>query len=526
MGAAGGIIGRAMLKVYGVMHRQYPPLDDRLRALFLFALLLTCQVEIFTVIPAQVRHCPPDFFMPPGVLAWLPDTLMDPAWLGKLLWAGRVPLLIVWVMAVIGLGGRTPLVLTAIGFVVYYSISKCCTGTGHGLHLPMYTLIVLALYVRPGRFSADALIARLWPAYPLRPGSSVDMTGAARTLVLVLAVYTLFAGGVSKMWVGGIGWMDGLTLQEYLKWQNHPKGELGRWMLQFVLDHRWLAILLSVWTVALELGSILAIPFRRYRNLVFLNACAFHIGIYLLMFPRYFPQMACYVIVMHWGLLLRGLPGGDAVQPSVRPVDPGTIPMGRRVRTVLLMVAISVPLIVSILVQKEWFPFTHIPMYNQRCTSTQWGPARVEDLRTEEGLVRLSREFDKEPHGQLLLMAFPAQVEVRVVPLGSGPNAPGRDMTDVASRELGNPFLWRTRFGHAVLREMHRYQVRADSLVINDPGSRITACARASMHLLTAGKAIGAAEEVRLVLHLAEGREIQLARAVQPPPAGADHAPR
>ena len=515
MGAIGDIISRSALKMYGFMHRQYPPLDDRVRALFLLALLLTCQEGIFTVIPHQVRQCPPEFFMPPGVLAWLPGSLMDPVWLGKLLWAGRMPLLIVWVMAIIGLGGRLPLVLTTVGFTAFYAISKCCTGTGHGMHLPMYTLIVLTLYVRPGRFSADAFIAQFWRAYPLRLRPSIDMTGAARTMVLVLAVYTLFAGGVSKMWEGGFGWMDGLTLQEYLKWQNNPKGDLGRWMLQFVLDHRWVAVLLSVWTIALEVGSILAIPFRRYRNLVLLNACVFHIGIYLLMFPRYFPQMACYMIVMHWGLLLRGLPGGGAIAPSEQSVGPDTVPEGRRMRSAFLMVAMIVALAVSILVQKEWFPFTHIPMYNQRCTSTQWGSVRVEDLRTEEGLVRLSREFDRKPHGQLLLMTFPAQVEVRTVPIGSGPKESGQDRTDAARKKLGNAFLWRSRIGHAVLREFHRYEVRADTLVIDDPHSRITACTRASVHLLHAAGVLGDTDEVRLVLHLDNGREVLLARDAQ-----------
>lgn len=205
-----------------------------------------------------------------------------------------------WILCAFGFGGRLPQFVTALGFTAVYSMTKCCSGTGHGLHLAMYALITLALFTRPGRYSLDGLIATYWPRYPLRPRPHVDASGFARTVILGLAIYTLFAGGLTKLYVAGFHWLDGETLQIHVEEMNHPKGKIGEWVLGLVLENRWIAAILSTWTILLEVGSIVALFFPRTRNVLIVNAWLFHLGIYLIMLPKYFPQMVVYLLIFHW----------------------------------------------------------------------------------------------------------------------------------------------------------------------------------------------------------------------------------
>lgn len=500
-------------RAYHVLSRQYPPLDDRLRMVFMAALLLTTYDELLSTIPLHLRRCPPELFQAVGAMDLLPTWLKTPDLYAKLTWQGRMPLLTVWCLAIVGLGGRLPIILTAVGFTAFWSMSKCCSGTGHGLHLPMYTLIVLALYTRPGAFSLDAWIARRWPKYPFAPRAHVDATGLARYLILILAVYTLFAGGLSKSMVAGFGWLDGETLQVYLTHMNKPKGAVGQWMLDTVLDHRWLAAILATWTVLLELGSILAVFWRRARVPVLLSAGVFHIGIYLMMYPRYFPQMCVYLIPFHWG----GVVGrvrplfGRLLAPPEHPVP--TLPPGpgHRMRNVAFAGAVITTLVFFIVRQREWYPFTHVPMYSDHLTASHYAGHAVADFDHVAGLQRVSAAYDQGRQGWFFTFWIPERVELRGVAHPTGGAESTTDLTPLFHARLNNWTLWNERIAHAVLTEFHRHPV-VDGVLQRDAtkDDHLSHCLQGALRVLARIDALDGYEQVQLIYHLGGEEEVVL----------------
>lgn len=509
-------------RTYDVLARQYPPLDDRLRMVFYTALLLTTQHEWFESIPLQLRRCPPELFHAVGVMGLLPERWADPEIFQKLLWAGRAPLMVVWTLAIVGLGGRLPMVLTAAGLTIFWSMNKCCSGTGHGLHLAMYTLIVLALYARPGAWSLDAWIARRWARYPFRPRAHVDATGLARYIILGLAVYTLFAGGLSKLRVSGLYWMDGETLQLHILHMNHPKGAFGQWLLDLTLDHRWLAAILASWTILLEVGSGLALFFRRVRNLIIVNAWAFHLGIYFMMLPRYFPQMSVYLLVFHWGGLLRRTAPylGRLAAPPVQPAPVLPPSFGHKARNVAF-VAVLVGVLAFIWIrQREWYPFTHIPMYSDHLTAESFAGHRVADFDSVEGFTRISQAYDAGQQGWFFTFWLPKRVEVRGVAWDADGSVRTADLTEVMHRRLSNSSVWGERLAHAVMSEFHRYPAVDGRLRIDREDSHLTHYLRAALRLLDKTGALAEWDEVHMVLHLGDSDEVVLSALPAVAPVG------
>jgi hypothetical protein len=147
------------------------PLDDRLRIAVYLLLFWMWRSSYGPWTYAMIHSCPPGLFVPAGIMAALTTAGITPEGIVSLIEGIRKPLLIVWLMSIVGLGGGWPPVLTGLGITFVWGVYQSTAGTGHAWHLPMYTLLVLGAFSRPRRWSLDALIARhvaWWPFHPAR----------------------------------------------------------------------------------------------------------------------------------------------------------------------------------------------------------------------------------------------------------------------------------------------------------------------------------------------------------------------
>jgi hypothetical protein len=112
------------------------------------------------------------------------------------------PLITAWICTAVGLGGRLPPILTGLGVAVFVGCSKSCAApVNHTWDVTMAALLACGFLCRPDRWSLDHAISRHFPRWPYKPfGTHAgDLSGYARKLVLLFAVYSLSAAGVAKM---------------------------------------------------------------------------------------------------------------------------------------------------------------------------------------------------------------------------------------------------------------------------------------------------------------------------------------
>jgi hypothetical protein len=150
---------------------------------------------------------------------------------------------------------------------------------------------------------------------------------------------------------------------------------------------------ISVWTIVLELTAPLILFFPRVRWPFVMNAWAFHIGIYLLMLPRYFPQMAVYLLF----LKIPGVVGNNKSNAAVT-----LLPQFSRTSTWRASAIIGLLLIVftwTMVAAREPSPLSHIPMYGNRMTDEYIGNFKRSSLRKLKGYQLAGRQYlqDEQP---------------------------------------------------------------------------------------------------------------------------------
>jgi hypothetical protein len=230
-------------------------------------------------------------------------------------------------------------------------------------------------------------------------GEVIWQTGFPRKLVLVLAIMTLFSGGIAKLMNAGPAWMDGHSLQFYI--QNHSQPRWP-WLSNLLRDNLAACAALSVLTILFELTTPLALFFRAARNVILVLAIGFHVGIWLILAPNYWTQIWCYVLLLDFSrirgrLALLGIKARRPVQSLSESVGAPTTPADR---TNLLSTGLAKStlvgvcggyvfcffLVLGIILRVEWWPFTYIPMYSA------YHSPQSDVLRDAEHLQRLARE--------------------------------------------------------------------------------------------------------------------------------------
>jgi len=323
----------------------------------------------------------------PEMRAWTAPAFFQPERFARLVprWAYDVTVLrwvraitvIAWLACIAGLGGAVSAWVCAGGLVLSWAVTSGCIGTNHRWYFPMYTLVACAFAGSAfgHELSLDAWIVERFPGYWLAPASPHEAplawSGLPRKLVVVSGVAVLFLGAVSKLRNSGLRWLDGRTLAFYVS------GSSGAWpwLKRLVQRSPPVAVALSVGTLVLELGCVVALFMPEMRLPTAIAAIALHLGIWLTMAPKYFPSMPCYVLWVCW----------PWEAPASVPAEPG----GVLVAASLLATAAWGWVLFTVIGQRrEGWPLSCVPMYSFYRDARAHSHAHLRDLAQADHAAR------------------------------------------------------------------------------------------------------------------------------------------
>jgi hypothetical protein len=114
----------------------------------------------------------------------------------------------------------------------------------------------------------------------------------------------------------------------------------------------------------IELGAILVLWKSSYRLPFVLAWVCLHLGILMVMMPAYWVQMWCYILILDWRGIAKLIPSHKSgfIKPTASfvslAIGPGATLFS------LLGFAICLGLVVVLVRQLEFWPFTSVPMYS------------------------------------------------------------------------------------------------------------------------------------------------------------------
>lgn len=406
---------------YQWWYEDYNPLDGRLRFLFYMLLFYLAYKSLLPNAINRLLACPDSYFEAAGIMQLVFPSGITAGEIGAFLGVLQYVVIFFWLSSAVGLFGRISPFVTGTGVFVFWGSMQSCAGTGHDWHLPMFVLLFLGFFMKNDRWSADYLLARTFRWYPFRDFTPNKYGGFARKLILVTAVFILFAGGIAKLFTGSFAWLNGESLYFYLLEFNEPSPLYGSLLLEFLLSNRWMITVLSIYTILLELGTLIMLFKQRWRFLFVLNLWAFHFGIYLLMFPRYFPSMICYLLIVNWR---------ETFSPVLQRINSFThkhevkfsgkkslkrIPAESTIKKRLIFPSLLLIIFAAtILYRIETFPLTYVPMYSTVLTEEKIGRYNRADFTNRSALNNVATMYMNGDQPWYLMFYYPRNIEIRV----------------------------------------------------------------------------------------------------------------
>ena len=257
-------------------------------------------------------------------------------------------------------GGQLPPIVVGVGMFLLHGVVQGCIGTSHRWYVPVYTCLTLMLANGNAELSFDRWASNRWgSSYPFAPvcasastSNSLLCSGFARKMILMFGISTLFFGAVTKFINGGLVWLDGESLSYYVSSEENGRSPFLKNLMH---KYRWVSLALSLASIGLEAAAIVAVFVPASRPLILVSAAGMHLGIWLTMWPNYFPQTLCYALGATWHLF------GEKSAGELMRLDAHT-------NTSLLMTcwcAVAFWLFLSMVacLRIEWWPLTGIPMY-------------------------------------------------------------------------------------------------------------------------------------------------------------------
>ncbi len=333
-----------------------PPLGGRLRFVFYACLLWLSVVNLKSPLAGTGFYGETDAkaFQAYGLLGWLGVDYLPVETLNVVVGVTTAA----WIAAMIGLGGRAAMIVTAVGALFLQGMFLGSNALNHYYFLPVYTLAALCV-ARPSvdHWSIDWWV-RHWRGRQ-QPTGGLGATGVARKLVLVAAVGFYFAAGFAKLFHSGLAWADGQTVQYFSQLRS------GQYPLaDYFVDYLWLAKIGSVVTLFLEVGAPLALFSRGFRHLWLLGLLGMHMAIRYGMGPAYWPNVVCLLLVVDWNWLKQTLLAWysktrRAGAPNeVAAHSKSTILAGRLLGSTALVIAFGTAVFGIF-----WWPLTNVYMY-------------------------------------------------------------------------------------------------------------------------------------------------------------------
>jgi len=214
---------------------------------------------------------PPGGFHPVGLVSWLDAPL--PVWAVFVIFG-----LTLLTAACFTLGHRYRWTGPAFALLFLWvtSYRNSWGMVFHNENLLALHLCVLGLSDAAAAVSLDARRAGGAPPPHARFGWPLRLMSATTVLVYVLA-------GVAKLKVTGISWMDGDVLRNYIAYDAMRKTQIGSIrspIAGYIVQVGWPYVLLSVFTLVVELGGPIALCSRRLTLYWVLAAYGFHVGVF------------------------------------------------------------------------------------------------------------------------------------------------------------------------------------------------------------------------------------------------------
>ena len=192
------------------------------------------------------------------------------------------------ILALVGLFTRASLFVFALGIWILVAHLYSYADVHHEATVFAIFLLSLALSPSGESLSLDALLRR-------RRGRLVDTAMWPLKLAHVLLALTYFSTGISKVIVGGLQWINGYTLQDYVFTDAMARGfPLGIWLAQ----QHTVAILLSVFTVLFELFFFVSLILPWTAPFFFIGGLLFQIGLYATAGHDFFPHMVLLFLLL------------------------------------------------------------------------------------------------------------------------------------------------------------------------------------------------------------------------------------
>lgn len=235
---------------------------------------------------------PVALWYPNGLMSLIADPALVQSYLPTLVTFWKVSFLFV----ILGLGYKyvAPLNVLAGFFIVNFSHSF---GSQIHIYLPI-VLASLPLAFSPAgaKYSLDSLILKNRMATPNE--KAVKLTLFNMRLVFCV-VY--FSAGLSKILRGGLSWVTGDSLRNYLISAplNYPEGyHIGKELAWNIALYDWpiLCRVLAGLTLILELSAPLALLGRGYSVVIITCLMIFQISIYLTVLVNFISYLPLYVV--------------------------------------------------------------------------------------------------------------------------------------------------------------------------------------------------------------------------------------
>jgi hypothetical protein len=306
-------IGKFAAHLAGVWRAHFFPLTTPVRLAAMRIFLLALQLTWFRPwARPHFQYLDNAHFIEPQLpmqaLMWLvPESIIrTPAFISGLLWTATLT----GIVALVGLFTRPAMLLTAAAHLLLVSHRYSYGEIHHSEALFLIALCLLALAPCGRCFSIDSWWHRRRnnndPASAWGPYARSRLFFWPIRLTQWLVAVAYLEAAFAKLTVGGLYWMNGYTLQQYLLTDGIRWGQpLGVWLAQY---HN-LAHLLSMGTVAFEL-SFFVILFRCFKlarwltPAYLLGGLIMHTAIFLLQSAPFWPLMSLYAMWLpleKWG---------------------------------------------------------------------------------------------------------------------------------------------------------------------------------------------------------------------------------
>ena len=196
------------------------------------------------------------------------------------------------IMCLIGLLTRPSAFVFALGNWIMISHIYSYGEEHHTDAIIAFFLMLLAFSPSGRRLSIDALLRSRRAAGDLE-AEPMDTAVWPLKLVQVLIAWSYLSNGLAKLVYGGLGWMNGYTMQQYLLSagvrRDLPLGvELA--------GHHTLAVLMSIGTIVFELFFFVAVLFPKAVPYFLAAGVLLHVGIFMTMGADFFQQIVMYIV--------------------------------------------------------------------------------------------------------------------------------------------------------------------------------------------------------------------------------------